>query len=122
MPGSFIGFPGCHAILTQIHITLKHSSRTPAPKLVFEDRSLVTERATKLKLTPMDLTLELLKSFPILERLRLTMRFEALDVFNNPEFSNPNSGNSNIPSPSFGNITSTSVPARQMQFGAKLSF
>lgn len=69
-----------------------------------------------------DTDLSVFKNFPIRERLKLTIRAEAFNVLNNPEFSNPNSSNTNIQSPSFGSITSTSVSARQMQFGAKLSF
>jgi len=63
--------------------------------------------------------MSLFKSFPITERIRFTLRAEAFNVFNNPEFANPNA---NIEGPTFGNITATSVPARQIQFGAKLSF
>ena len=59
------------------------------------------------------------KSFPIHERLRFTFRAEAFNAFNHPSFSNPNA---NIEAAQFGNITSTSVGARVMQFGGKLSF
>ena len=63
--------------------------------------------------------MSLFKIFPIKERLRFTFRAEAFNVWNNPEFSNPNA---NIESATFGNITSTSVGARVIQFGGKLSF
>jgi len=60
------------------------------------------------------------KIFPIRERLRFTFRAEAFNVWNNPEFSNPAS---NVQTPAtFGNITGTSVGARAIQFGGKLSF
>jgi hypothetical protein len=63
--------------------------------------------------------MSLFKAFQIKERLRFTFRAEAFNVWNNPEFSNPNA---NIEAATFGNITSTSVGARVMQFGGKLSF
>ena len=59
------------------------------------------------------------KNFQIKERLRFTFRAEAFNVWNNPEFSAPAS---NIQAATFGNITSTSVGARAVQFGGKLSF
>jgi hypothetical protein len=63
--------------------------------------------------------MSLFKSFKITERVKFTFRAEAFNVWNNPEFSNPSA---NIEAATFGNITSTSVPARQIQFGGKLSF
>jgi hypothetical protein len=66
-----------------------------------------------------DTDMSVFKSFPIRERLRFTLRIEAFNVFNNPEFSNPSA---NIQTATFGNITSTSVGSRALQFGGKLSF
>jgi hypothetical protein len=66
-----------------------------------------------------DTDMSLFKSFQHKERMRFTVRAEAFNVWNNPEFSNPNA---NIEAATFGNITSTSVGARVMQLGGKLSF
>jgi hypothetical protein len=63
--------------------------------------------------------MSLFKSFQIKERMKFTFRAEAFNVWNNPEFSNPNA---NIEAATFGNITGTSVGARVMQLGGKLSF
>ena len=63
--------------------------------------------------------ISLFKNFPIKERLRFQFRFEMFNALNHTNFSNPAStfGVSN-----FGNITSTSTNARNIQFGAKLLF
>jgi hypothetical protein len=63
--------------------------------------------------------LSLFKTFSFAEKLRFTFRAEAFNAFNHPSFSNPAS---NIEAATFGNITGTSVGARVMQFGGKLSF
>lgn len=63
--------------------------------------------------------LSLFKVFPIRERLRFTFRWETFNAFNHPSFSNPAA---NFELATFGNITTTSVGARVMQFGGKLSF
>ncbi|MEO8372619.1 MAG: TonB-dependent receptor [Candidatus Solibacter sp.] len=63
--------------------------------------------------------MSLFKTFPIKERVRFTFRAEAFNVWNNPEFSNPNA---NIEAATFGNITGTSVGSRVIQLGGKLSF
>jgi hypothetical protein len=63
--------------------------------------------------------MSLFKSFQLKERMRFTFRAEAFNIWNNPEFSNPNA---NIESATFGNITSTSTGSRVMQLGGKLSF
>jgi hypothetical protein len=63
--------------------------------------------------------MSLFKVFQIKERFRFTFRAEAFNVWNNPEFANPNA---NIEAPTFGNITATSTGARAIQFGAKISF
>ena len=63
--------------------------------------------------------MSLFKSFHLKERMKFTFRAEAFNVWNNPEFSNPNA---NIEAATFGNITGTSVGARVLQLGGKLSF
>jgi hypothetical protein len=63
--------------------------------------------------------MSLFKSFQLKERMKFTFRAEAFNVWNNPEFSNPNA---NIEAATFGNITGTSVGARVLQLGGKLSF
>jgi hypothetical protein len=65
-----------------------------------------------------DTDFSVFKNFPIPERLKLTIRAEAFNVFSNVEYGNPST---NIQSATFGNITGTSVSNRQMQFGAKMS-
>jgi hypothetical protein len=66
-----------------------------------------------------DTDLSLFKTFSLTERVRFTFRWETFNAWNHPSFSNPSG---NIESATFGNITSTSVGARVMQFGGKLSF
>jgi hypothetical protein len=69
--------------------------------------------------------LSLVKNTKLTERLNLQFRTEAFDVFNHPNFGNPNL---NPQSSSFGKITSTRFPvgdfgsARQLQISLKLQF
>jgi hypothetical protein len=69
--------------------------------------------------------LSLVKNTKITERLNLQFRTEAFDVFNHPNFGNPNL---NAQSSSFGKITTTRFPtgdfgsARQLQISLKLQF
>ena len=63
--------------------------------------------------------LSLFKNFQIRERLRFELRFEAFNVTNSPEFSNPAS---TFGTATFGNITSTSTDNREIQLGGKLVF
>jgi hypothetical protein len=69
--------------------------------------------------------LSLVKNTKLTERLNLQFRTEAFDVFNHPNFGNPNL---NAQSSSFGRITSTRFPtgdfgsARQLQISLKLQF
>jgi hypothetical protein len=59
------------------------------------------------------------KQFPLIgERWKFEFRAEAFNLFNQTNFQGPNS---NISSSAFGSITST-FPARQLQFGAKILF
>ena len=88
----------------------------PAP-YTFGNAPRTLSRARGPALREADMSL--FKTFSIRERLRFTFRVEAFNIWNNPEFSSPNA---NIESATFGNITSTSVSARQPQFGGKLSF
>ncbi len=63
--------------------------------------------------------LSLFKNFQIHERARLEIRFEAFNVTNSPEFSNPNA---TFGTAAFGSITSTSIDNREIQLGAKFVF
>jgi hypothetical protein len=69
--------------------------------------------------------LSLLKNTKITEAVNLQFRAEAFDIFNHPNFGNPNL---NVGSSSFGSITSTRFPngdfgsARQLQLALKLQF
>ena len=64
--------------------------------------------------------LSLFKNIPIKERFRFQFRVEMFNVFNWPMFGNPASGFSTPAT--FGNITSTSIDNRVMQFGGKIVF
>ena len=69
--------------------------------------------------------LSLLKNTKITEAVNLQFRAEAFDIFNHPNFGNPNL---NVGSSNFGSITSTRFPngdfgsARQVQLALKLQF
>ena len=62
----------------------------------------------------------LIKMTPITERTRLEFRLEAYNLFNHPQFNNPESTALN--SPTFGVINSTTVPPRVLQLGLKFYF
>jgi hypothetical protein len=59
------------------------------------------------------------KSFPLREATKLEFRAEFFNAFNNPHFSNPVNSMS---SGSFGQITGTALPPREIQLGLKLLF
>jgi hypothetical protein len=63
--------------------------------------------------------LSVFKNFRVTERLRLQFRAEALNAFNTPRFSGPNTS---VTSSSFGVISSQANAPRQIQFGLKLMF
>lgn len=63
--------------------------------------------------------LSLFKDFQIVERMKLQFRAEALNAFNTPRFSGPNTS---VTSSSFGVITSQANAPRQVQLGLKLLF
>ncbi len=64
--------------------------------------------------------LSLFKNFPLVgERVRLQLRLEAFNVFNTPSFSNPSA---TFGTSTFGSITSTLIPNRQVQIAAKILF
>ena len=65
--------------------------------------------------------MSLRKLFNITERSNLEFRFELFNAFNHPGFAQPDPFEDDGPG-SFGVITSTVVPNRQMQFGLKLNF
>jgi hypothetical protein len=62
------------------------------------------------------------KDFPIKERMKVQFRAEMFNIFNHPNFSNPNTTFNASPTSSFGNITSTTTDNRDIQFGAKFIF
>jgi hypothetical protein len=65
--------------------------------------------------------LALAKSFPLWsEKYRLQFRTEAYNAFNHVDFSLPS--NADINSPTFGQITGTSNPARVLQFALRFDF
>jgi hypothetical protein len=68
-----------------------------------------------------DVDFMMAKSFilPKLERGRLQLRLDAVNVLNHPSFNNPNAS---IGTTSAGIITSTSLGGRVVQLGARLSF
>jgi hypothetical protein len=61
----------------------------------------------------------LIKHFQINERFNGEFRSLFYNVFNHPNFSNPNGV---VTSPTFGQITSTSADARVIEFAVRLSF
>jgi hypothetical protein len=63
--------------------------------------------------------LSLFKDFQVVERLKLQFRAEALNAFNTPRFSGPNTS---VTSSTFGVITSQANSPRQVQLGLKLLF
>jgi hypothetical protein len=75
--------------------------------------------------------LSLIKNTKVSERVNVQFRAEAFDVFNHPNFGDPNlsiAPNPANPNPNFGVITSTRFPngdfgsARQLQLALKLEF
>ncbi len=72
--------------------------------------------------------LSILKTTPITEKQTLQFRAEFFNLFNHPQFTNPNYGQGaiyalpNFASGSFGQITSTSVNPRVIQFALKYIF
>ena len=61
--------------------------------------------------------LSVAKNFRISERLRFQFRAEAFNVWNSSQFSNPSAV---FETASFGNITSTSIEKREIQFAGRL--
>ena len=61
----------------------------------------------------------LFKNIPIGEKVKFQFRAEAFNLLNTPQFANPNS---TFNTATFGSITSTANPNRQIQFGAKILF
>jgi hypothetical protein len=77
-----------------------------------------------------DIDLSLAKTFriPKFERGGLQIRMDANNIINHPSFGQPNAAlvsaalANGIPNPSVGQITSTTVPGRFFQLGARFSF
>jgi hypothetical protein len=65
--------------------------------------------------------MSLRKVFGITERVNMEFRFELFNAFNHPVFAQPDPFEDDGEG-SFGVITSTTVPNRQLQFGLKLNF
>ena len=66
--------------------------------------------------------LSLLKEFPmgtVREGMRLEFRAEALNALNHPQFAGPSA---RVGSGTFGRISRTISPARELQLGLKLYF
>ena len=63
--------------------------------------------------------LSLIKKFPLRERVALEFRSEFFNAFNHPQFGNPDT---EFTSPTFGQITTTVVSPRVLQFALKLTF
>lgn len=63
--------------------------------------------------------LSLFKNFPFTERTSLQLRVESFNAFNHAQWGVPNG---NIASPQFGQITSTNIPGRINQLGAKFTW
>jgi outer membrane receptor protein involved in Fe transport len=71
----------------------------------------------------------LIKDTPIKEKAHLQFRAEFFNILNHPNFSLPNASafvqgvnGGGSPNPTFGQILSTTTPARQIQFALKLMF
>jgi hypothetical protein len=67
----------------------------------------------------------LFKTVPITERARFEFRAEFFNIFNRPQFANPDAtwiANWNDPASTFGTINSTIADNRDIQFGAKIVF
>jgi len=60
-----------------------------------------------------------LKDFVVREPLKIQFRAESFNVTNTPQFGRPGTSTS---SPTFGQVTSTWISGRQVQFGLKVSF
>jgi hypothetical protein len=77
-------------------------------------------------LTSYQFDAEISRSFPIRESIKLNLRLEAFNVFNHPNFGNPNaafSSNGLTPASSFGFISSTTGEgARVFQLSGKIIF
>jgi Carboxypeptidase regulatory-like domain len=61
----------------------------------------------------------LFKTFKLTERFSLQLRIDAFNTFNHPNFSAPDS---TVGDPSMGQIFSTSIDNRRMQFGLRMFF
>lgn len=79
-----------------------------------------TRRNPKAR-TPWNLTenFSLGKQVPVSEQVRVSLRFEAFNLFNRTIWGNPNS---TFTSPAFGAVTSQRNQPRRLQFGLKIQF
>lgn len=63
--------------------------------------------------------LNISKTIPITERVHFQIRMEGFNIFNTPQFSNPNN---TLTSPTFGVIGGTRLTSRELQWGGKIIF
>jgi len=71
--------------------------------------------------------ISLFKEFPVRDSVKVSVRAESFNIFNHPDFQQPNSGfsagsNGLNASGTFGTSSSTNIDNRQLQFALKLSF
>ena len=66
-----------------------------------------------------NLDFSLFKNIPIREQIKMEFRTEFFNILNHANFGNPGTS---LDSGSFGQISSTTVNARLVQFALKLSF
>lgn len=67
--------------------------------------------------------ISIVKNFRITERQQVIFRTEFFNAFNHPQFSNPPAADLAVSTPStFGQITTTSVNPRIIQFALKYIF
>ncbi|MGA9903202.1 MAG: carboxypeptidase regulatory-like domain-containing protein [Terriglobales bacterium] len=72
-----------------------------------------------------DVDINIVKMFPVTERVKVEFRGEFFNAFNNVSFANPVGPNTNfaiLASPYFGQILSTSTGPRVVQFALKVGF
>ena len=63
--------------------------------------------------------LSFMKSFRVTEQVKVEFRMDAFNIFNTPQFGNPNAS---IGSPTVGKITSTNADNRDLQFALKVNW
>ena len=71
-----------------------------------------------------EVDLSLFKDTQITERVKMEFRTECFNVINHPNFGTPNliAFSGGLPNRTFGQISSTVTPSRQIQFGVKVMY